>query len=275
MDRAELLERLAEAEGRLTFNPGNHTYRLDKKHIPGVTTILRQQHKEQLVRWMVRVQQEADIATAWRLAQSFGDAEFWSGLDTPANFAAAFVEMAGEEYEHQKQAREAADVGKQMHALMEHHFKAQLGLPTTAPEASDDAQAMFSSVLEFLRSGDLEPLSMERRLFNVADWYAGTVDLFALYQGKQVIPDYKGRKSEDANQLWPEQRRQSAAYRTAAKSMGLGEWGGLILAVPRDGGKVTPVPVTSDVEADMAAFRACQVLYFDALGKPRKKAEAA
>lgn len=259
--RAELLERLEEAESRVKFTPGNHTYRLDGKHVPGVTTILKCWHKEFLVRWMVRVQQEADIAAAYR---------HWDRLmkaSDQAEFTSLFLQFAGDEYEHQKQSREAADIGKQMHALMEHYFKTQLGLPTEAPHVSDEAESLFSSVLEFLKGGDLEPLTMERRVFNVPLWYAGTSDLFALYQGLPVIVDYKSRKNEGEH-LWPEQRCQSAAYRSAAQSMGLGEWGGLILTVPKDGGKVNPVPVNSSIADDMDAFMACRSLW--AYGKPRK-----
>lgn len=271
IDRAAFLQRLDDLEPRVRFSAASHRYWLDGKPIVGVTTNLKAWDKPALTRWMVRVQQEADIAVAYDL---MAEEHFNSCLNMPTReiFAADFVQRAGAEMEHQKQAREAADTGKQMHALLEHSFKERLGIPTEAPAASDEAQSLFSSVLEFLQSGELEPLTMERRVFNVEDWYAGTADLFALYRADPVIVDYKSRKNEGGH-LWPEQRCQSAAYRSAAKSMGLGEWGGLILTVPKDGGRVTPVPVDSAIDDDMAAFRACQTLY--GYGKKSKREAAA
>jgi hypothetical protein len=251
---------LDEASERLAFNQTVHRYWLEGKSIPGVTTTLDQADKPALDRWRVRVQIEADVKTAWELLRA-GD-QGWISFE---QFAEDFKRLSGEKYEHERQSDAAKDTGKQVHALLEQNFKSQLEIPYELPDGfaiSDEAQALFSGVLDWMRTVSFMPLAVERRVYSAAHWYAGTVDLFALVDGYKQIVDYKSRRSEGTH-IWPEQRRQSAAYRVAAAEMGLGEWGGLLLMVPKDGGKVMPAPIKTPLEVDFGSFLACQTLYKD------------
>ena len=248
---------------RVTLSRAHH-YTLDKRHAPGVTTILDEWNKPGLNRWKVNVQQDADIAVAWKLLEIEREQDYWifprQVPDDEAPFIETFKKLAGREKEHQKQSREAKDLGSQMHALLEDHWKRTLGIPYVLPPVSDEAQALFSGVLHWIGETQLRPIAVERRVFSLAGWYCGTVDLFAEHEGRRKVVDYKSAKGDDET-LWPEQRCQNAAYREAARGMGMGEWGGLIIKVPKNGAAPFPVPVTSDPAEDFAAFLACLTLY--------------
>lgn len=258
LDLEEFQRILNDAEERLSFNPTAHRYRLDSKPIPNVTSILNSWDKPLLDMWRVRVQQEADIRTAWETLElglrtdNFGSFE---------NFSENFKKAAGEKYEHERISDAAKDTGKQMHALLEQHSKALLGIPyEIAIPISDEAQTLFSGVLDWMRHADFTPLGVERRVFSLKYWYGGTVDLFALSEGKKVVVDYKSKKTE-GSRLWPEQEAQNCAYRAAAEEMGLGAWDGLLFTIPKDGGRVLPVPVSVPFDKGFGAFLACRTLW--------------
>lgn len=248
------LSKLDEADARLAFSAKSHRYTLDGKHVPGVTTIIGQLNAPALNSWHVTQEREACIAAAWRMVER----EHGPAPTDEATFRLNFLEVVGEEYEGQKIAREAADVGTQLHALIEGWCKGELGIPFVDSTVSDEAHAMFSTWLEWAKGSDFKPLAAERRVFSVKHWYAGTVDLFALVGGRRVILDWKGTKGK---KLYARHRLQSIAYRKAAEEMGLGEWGGQIVVVPTDGSAAVPLPVDSDPEKDFAAFLACRTLY--------------
>lgn len=255
---------LDQADARLAFSEKSHRYTLDGKPVPGVTTIIGSLNAPALNAWQVKQEREACITAARKIAECIMDDEIrflprhghedaWS-----EDFRETFEEFAGKEYEGQRIAREAADVGSQLHALIEGYCKGKLGIPFPEPRVSDEAHAMFSTWLQWARSQDFQPLAVERRVFSVKHWYAGTVDLFAYATGRKVIFDWKGTKGK---KLYARHRLQSIAYRKAAEEMGLGEWDGQIVVVPTDGSAAVPLPVDSDPEEDFRAFLACRTLY--------------
>lgn len=254
MTDAEIVAILDAASERCSFNPHAHRYKLLGSPIPGVTTVIRSKDAPALDRWKVKVQYEADVKAAWDLLIDGGQ---WESFD---KFAAAFKYRSGEEMEHEKQSREAADIGKAVHSLLEAHWKTALGIPFECPPVGDEAHALFSAVLDWLRMNDLHPIAIERRVYSESNWYAGTGDLFARYQGRLVLADYKSSKY-GGGKIWPEHRLQSAAYRKAAQEIGLPEMGGLILKLPKDGAPVEAVDISDTIDVDFRAFLACRELY--------------
>lgn len=241
------LSALDALDARLTLD-ANHAYRLDGKRVPGVTTIIKAMDAPALDRWHVKQERAACIAAA--------EALFYSGEQIPRHyFAEAFEAQIGKEYEGQRLGREAADAGKEVHALIEQWCRARLGVVIPEPPASDESHARFSAWLQWAQAGDFEPLAVERRVYSQAHGYAGTVDLFAIHEGAKKVVDWKS----SAHYL--EQELQSVAYRKAAEEMGLGEWGGLLVVVPRDGSAVRPEPVRLSPAAAFEAFLACRTLY--------------
>lgn len=260
----ELLVALDEAEARLSFNAKQHIYRLDGKHIPGVTTIIDQWRRRLLEDWKVRVQQEADISVAYKLLCN----PFEGVLPSLTQFTESFIAAAGEEYEHQRQSREAADIGGQVHALIESHIKKRLGIAFEIERPiSDEAQALFSSWLQWQAQAGFEPLFVERRVFDEVAWYAGTIDLGATVYGRKSVLDWKTKKAGARIAFWESQALQNVAYRKALKAMGLGEWDGHIVVIPKDGREVQALPCEPGpkdkwtLESAYEAFLACLTLY--------------
>lgn len=244
---------------RLRFNAASHRYWLDGKPVPGVTTIIKEKAAPALVRWMVRVQQEADIAVAWRI---FNSTLLLPCADNHQDFAEAFRAESGAEYEHEKQSRAAADIGTQLHCLIEKHLKAQLGVPFAIEQpVSDQAQEMFSAHwLPWAKDAKLEPLFVERFVFDDELRYAGIVDLGARIEGTISILDWKGKEAGTLDRLYMEPVLQNHAYRRAMHRLTGQQWAGHVVNVARDGSglMVHPVPY-SDEMAD--AFVACLTLY--------------
>lgn len=264
MTDEEILRILDGVDERLRFTPGNHTYRLDKKPIVSVTTALKEKNKEGVNIWRVNVQQEADIRLAWNMIQ---DHEDLSSVPYE-QFQEMFKKRAGKIMEGQKQMEAAGDLGSQIHALVEKHLKDQLGIPFEIDrEITDKAQELFVGLLAWMRSVDLRPIFVERRVFHEGLWYAGTIDLGAEVEGEKSILDWKGKTQKHADKLWMEQAMQNVAYREAAKELGLGEWTGHIVSIPREGGeikvhKVEPKPGDAWTKQGLfSAFMGCIANY--------------
>jgi hypothetical protein len=213
-----------------------------------VTTIIKTMDAPALDRWRVKVQQEADIKVAYGLLSSeshFANEDY---------FREWFLHESGEQYEADRQSDEARDLGKEVHALIEAHLKAKLRIAMKTPIVSDQAHSLFASFETWERDAGLVPLAVESL---VASWqhnYAGTVDLFALVEGKLTVLDWKSKKAAGKSKLWDEQVLQNVAYRRAAEENGLGACAGLIVRIPKDGGSIEPVPVTDDAEEAFRAF---------------------
>ena len=134
---------------------------------------------------------------------------------------------------------------------------------------------MFTGWLAWERDADFEPIFVERRVFSDvppgtvmhSGWprYCGTIDLGAFVAGEPSVLDWKTRKGN--GKPWPEQILQNVAYRRALRSMGLGEWTGHLVMLPKDGGAVTAVNVEPGpgdkwtVEGAFESFEACLRLY--------------
>jgi hypothetical protein len=259
MDLNKVLDAVDE---RLVFEAGRHRYKLDGEYVPGVTTILGSKNKPALEAWKVRVQQEADIETAWQAMQE------WANFDSHAEFVSKFREAAGKEYEHQKQAREAADIGSQVHALAEKHMKDILGIPFEILQPpSEQAQAIFEkSWLPWEKDAGVVPLAVERRVYHAEHKYAGTVDLLATVEGRLTCLDWKSKGVAQVEKLYAEPVLQSVAYREALLSLTGETWGGLVINMPREGsGSVVAHPITGNdswtLDDAFTVFLACKVLY--------------
>lgn len=263
---SEMLSVLDAIEQRLTLDK-RHVYRLDKRHIPGVTTAIDQWRRRALEDWKVRVQQDADIAVAYKLfCEPFTEARPSFG-----EFSEAFKLAAGDEYEHQRQSREAADLGGQVHALIEERVKRRLGIEfAIGRPISDEAQALFSSWVEWEARVGFEPLFVERRVYHEDHWYAGTIDLGARVQDPEpmnTVMDWKTKKAGARIAFWESQALQNFAYRRALQRMGLGEWAGHIVIIPKDGRAVEALrcePGEGDkwtADGAFSAFLACLTLY--------------
>lgn len=272
-----LLMKLHDMQGEIVLDK-RHCYRMAKVARPGVTTVIKTMDAPALDAWKVRVQVAGTARAAFHYQPpTWGcDLAIDEGLRlaAEAEYIDELVAIAKQEFEHERIANEAADVGKQVHALIEHAIKQQLGQPCEIPVAGDEALFTFAGWAEWAKRVNLEPLMAEGRIHHSTLDYCGTFDLLALVDGRPGILDWKPGAA-----IYPERRLQSAAYREALHAMGWPNLDGYIVSMPRDGGEIEMVRLeTGDALAEtFGAFRHCLGLYrwLKQVQKDERKAAAA
>jgi hypothetical protein len=256
------LIQLQELQERITLDK-RHCYRVNRATVPGVTTVIKTMDAPALDAWKVRVQVEGTARAAFRhppqipetLSALYAEEEL---LAAEVAYVEELTAIAKREFEHERLANEAADVGKQVHALIEHAVKEQLGQETTAPEATDEALFVFAGWREWAESVGLEPLMAEGRVHHGVHGYAGSFDLLCLIDGRPAIADWKPQPK-----AWPERRLQSAAYRRALMDHGWPPLDGYLVGLPRDGGEIEMLQLENgeDLRVTFEAFKSCLYLY--------------
>lgn len=172
----------------LVFDEGKHLYTWAGKPVPGVTTILKCINKPLILPWAVK-----ETRNFWLQELKSGRTDFdvihkqsWNA--------------------HKNVSKDAADIGKNVHAYAEAHLK---GLPK--PELlTDPAKRGVEAFHKWLDAHKVEPLASERRLFSQKYYYAGTCDLVAKIDGLLCVGDFKASSG-----IYPEARMQTAAYQQA------------------------------------------------------------
>jgi hypothetical protein len=262
-----LLESLRALQGEIRLD-ARHCYWKGKARVPGVTTVIKVMDAPALDAWKVRVQVEGTARAAFRnppppaaldhyLGEAWTEAE---RLSSEIDYIERLTAIAKEEFEHERLANEAADVGKQVHALIEHAVRTQLGESVEAPTVTDEALFIFAGWADWAKRVGLKPIMAEGRVFHAAANYCGTFDLLAEVDGRPAILDWKS-----SPKIYPERRMQSAAYRAALLNMGFHEpLDGYIVTLPRDGGEIE-MGRLEDCGPDMLgawqAFESCLSLY--------------
>lgn len=274
-DLAPLLIALHDLQERVILNKA-HRYSLDKKAKPGVTTVIGVKDAPDLDRWKVRVQVEGTARAAFRNPPPDWSASPYINDDERLSAETEYIDrlkaIAAEQYEHDRLSEAAADVGKQVHALIEHAVKTELGEPCDEPTATDDALYRFADWRGWAEKVGLEPLMAEGRVYHAGFDYCGTFDLLALVEGVPTILDWK-----PTPELWEERRLQSAAYRMALVEMGWPDLQGAIVCLPRDGGEISMVPACApgpELDATFEAFVSLLKVYRwqKAIAKEARKA---
>lgn len=163
---------LYNGEITLNFNEANHSYWVDDKPIPGVTTILNVISKPALMPWV------AKMCGVWLEENMVRLKE--SSADIPA----LVKEMKG----HYRQTRDkAADTGTLAHAWIENFIR---GIDAPLPDDEKVAQSV-NAFLEWWNAHEITVLHSEKILFSKTHWYAGTCDLIAMIDGVLTLADFK------------------------------------------------------------------------------------
>lgn len=144
----------------LTFAPGNHSYRLDGKPVPGVTTIIGVLDKPALVKWSA-----GEVAAFVADQPSLVDLMAEKGGRDPL---LAFLKAVP----YQKRDNAAAR-GTTFHDLAE---RILLGQEVEVPP---EQVGMVESALRFMDDYSIEPTLVEAMVASREHWYAGKADLFA------------------------------------------------------------------------------------------------
>jgi hypothetical protein len=177
----------------LRFSAGNHQYRLDGKHVPGVTTILGCLDKPALPKWAAKSVAEyvANNPDAVETLRSLGE----SGM------AKALADIPW------KKRDDAASRGTRIHDIAE---RLLLDEDVDVP---DELVPAAENLLAFFDAWQIEPVLLEAAVGSREHWYAGTLDLIARYRRPDTgatgvaIVDYKSGKA-----IYPEAAMQLAAY---------------------------------------------------------------
>ncbi len=172
----------------LSMNPEAHAYTWGGEFVPGVTSILKVIDKPALAGWYVKVTRD-----------------YW--LDAVNSGRTDFAKIHKESWSANKNiSKDAADIGKNVHAYAEAHFK---GLPL--PELlTDQAKLGVEAFHKWLIAHKVVVKASERLVFSKEHYYAGTCDFVAEIDGVLSVGDIK-----TSSGIYPEMRMQTAAYQNA------------------------------------------------------------
>lgn len=201
-------------------------YEIDGRQYPSVTTILGVIGKPALVNWAAKVERELVSEVS---ADLYTDA-----AGTPAMSRTAWLTTLqarlGKEKAHKKELAKAAEIGSQVHALVEWTLKGELCHKVgPSPMISDKAQWAFMAWEDWRKRVDLKPIFVEQTVWSTEWGYAGTLDLLAEVEGKLTVLDWKTGKA-----VYAEDHLQNAAYRHAIREMGHGDpVQGIVVRLPK------------------------------------------
>lgn len=172
----------------LKFSPGNHQYRLDGKHVPSVTGLIKGGIPAPgLMYWSAR-------SVAEYVADNPSDVEQLRNLGR-APMVAALKEIPWQKRD------EAALKGTEVHALAEQIVH---GVEVDVPA---DYVDHVQGYVDWLDVFDVTPVLTERSCASRVHWYAGRFDLIADIAGTRWMLDAK------TGGIWPEAAIQGDAYR--------------------------------------------------------------
>lgn len=184
---------------RVSLNEKRHTYALDGKHVPGVTTIIKNATSSGgLISWA------AETVAQWA-ATNVG------ALDMLG--PEPWIQVAKKEPERIRDERGLQ--GRQVH---EHAERLILGKDVLDVDADgnpypDDVMAMAEQLARWMDAWDVQPVVHECVVFHEDDLWAGKLDAVAdLADGQRWLLDYKTGQSGP----WTNDALQLAAYRHAS-----------------------------------------------------------
>lgn len=187
----------------LEFDEGLHSYTANGVPCPSVTGILRVIDKPALPRW------------AAKETAAYVEAELLYRATDPVVIAAGwkpdeiYIKNLCKEAKAApwRKSQDAADIGSIVHRFAELYA---LGEKPPLP-INPQARAAAEQFLGWWEGNHVEVIAAERKVYNRAWNYAGTVDLIAEVRGAGlVIADFK-----TSSGIWPEYRLQLAAYQGA------------------------------------------------------------
>lgn len=172
----------------LAFDDAAHVYMWNGQPVPGVTTILKVIGKPELTGWYKKM-----VRDYWMDAINSGRTD-WAKIHKESWNADKKVSSA------------AADIGTNVHAYAEAHFK-KLPLPELL---TDEAKRAVEGFHQWLDAHKVEILASERMVMSKDHYYAGTCDFVAKIDGVISVGDIK-----TSSAIYPDYRLQTAAYQHA------------------------------------------------------------
>lgn len=172
----------------LSIDEAAHAYTWGGQFVPGVTSILKCIDKPALMPWAIGVTRD-----------------FW--LEAVSSGRTDFQKIHKESWNASKKiSKDAANIGKNVHAYAECFFKNQ-----PLPElTTDQAKLGVEAFHKWLDAHKVVIKASERLVFSKEHYYAGTCDFVAEIDGVLSVGDIK-----TSSGIYPEMRMQTAAYQHA------------------------------------------------------------
>lgn len=195
-------------------------YEVDGEQYPSVTTVLDIISKPALGPWYAREERKYLLA-------AMGEA--LRAKVPHKKILALIAELAKEKKAADRAKDKAANIGTQVHKMIEYTIRRQLKLKVEErPAMSEAALRVFKSWERWWKRSKIRPLKIETRVHCVGCGYAGTMDLLAEQNGKAVVLDWKTSKG-----IYWEMLLQNIAYRHACRKMGIKTYGGILVRIPK------------------------------------------
>lgn len=201
-------------------------YTVDDETYPSVTHILGCIGKPALINWAANQERSLVLDAA---------ADLYTDIaGTPPMSRAAYVTTlqarCGKQKAHRKTLEKAADIGSQVHGLIEWNLRRELKQEVgPEPRVVDNAQWAFMAFQDWASSVSLKPIHIEQMVWSRTYGYAGTMDLLAEVNGVLTLVDFKTGKA-----IYGEAHLQNVAYQVALSEMGHSTpAAGLIVRLPK------------------------------------------
>ena len=222
--------------------------RIDKQHIythvvsgelfTGVTSILGMKAQDWLKFWTTKENYNYMISN-WDIEKRYSQSEKEELLYKAKNAYA-------------KKSRDAMSKGKEAHLWIEKYLEGN------QQQISNDENIRncIVSFLDFEKNRKVEWLLSEFIVASEIHKYAGTLDAYAMVDGKKTLIDFKTSKGMSGDYFL-----QTAAYQLALEEMGEKPDQRMILRLPKDGGNLEVLVVPSRLEFDKEVFLALRQVY--------------
>lgn len=253
--------------------PSGRFYLVDGESLPSVTHILQVIGKPALINWAANQERTLVSEAAADLYEDL------ARLPKPMPRTAYLTTLQsrlGKVKAHKRELEKAADIGTQVHALVEWKLRVQLGQHVgLEPRVVDDAQWAFMAWEDWAKSVNLKPKFIEQTVYSRVHGFAGTMDLLADVNGVETLVDFKTGKA-----IYAEALLQNVAYQVGLSEMGHGTVAaGLIVRLPKaqhdPAFEVATVPPVADLFPTFLAVKELWKWWFAEEEKYRARVKAA
>lgn len=179
---------------------------------PGVTSILSPWDKGAIIKWSVDVEREACLEAASKVYGEIVD----KGKAYPVEvFQGRLEANLGAARAYRRKLEKAGDIGTAAHDMVRWRIQKEMGLDAGfEPTIPDESTIAVMAWEDHWKAAGLVPIRTEQHVWSDAHEYSGTVDLFALREGKLGIVDLKTGKG-----IYSSHHLQVAAYAGAAEEL--------------------------------------------------------
>jgi len=234
------------------FDKDSHTYRVDGQEIPGVTTVTGVIDKSTPLIWWAVNNARDYILEKMEPGREYDEVEI-KDLAQGARLA------------HKKSSSDATTIGTIVHQFAEDWLNAEIRKGKYSPDKPDlphneKAKESAEKFLKWLRENEVEPKEIEQMVYHPMFGYAGTYDLKAEVNGKNLIIDFKTSKD-----LYKEYDLQATAYLRAEEQRSPDEDldGFGLIRFPKDSADFEAKIVTDqeEITKNWSAFNGCLAVY--------------